>query len=116
MKTALKTIAILFLAGAMLYFRLSAEPGTHTSHTTSVHHTRSGRTYTRSPEVRRQFQHLYPCPSTGKTYGPCRGFVVDHVNPLACGGPDATENMAWQTNAAAKMKDAWELNCTGHPR
>ena len=25
------------------------------------------------------------------------GHVVDHIIPLACGGPDTPENMQWQT-------------------
>ena len=36
----------------------------------------------RDPEVPRQFQRLHPCPSTGKTHGPCPGFVKDHIVPL----------------------------------
>lgn len=66
----------------------------------------------RSPEVRRQFMHLHPCPSTHKKYGACPGFVVDHVVPLACGGPDRTSNMQWQTIAEGKAKDKIERkNC-----
>jgi hypothetical protein len=34
--------------------------------------------------------------------------VVDHVVPLACGGEDTLANMAWQSTAEAKAKDAWE--------
>ena len=33
------------------------------------------------------------------------GYVVDHIVPLACGGPDAPSNMQWQTIAEAKAKD-----------
>lgn len=62
----------------------------------------------RSPEVRRQFQHLHPCPSTGKKYGSCPGYVVDHVIALCKGGPDRVTNMQWQSIAAAKGKDRWE--------
>jgi hypothetical protein len=36
------------------------------------------------------------------------GYVVDHIIPLACGGPDVTTNMQWQTKAQAKAKDAYE--------
>ena len=35
-------------------------------------------------------------------------YVVDHMNPLACGGGDDPGNMQWQTTAEAKAKDAWE--------
>jgi hypothetical protein len=37
-----------------------------------------------------------------------RGYVVDHIRPLACGGADVPSNMQWQTTAEAKAKDGWE--------
>ena len=40
--------------------------------------------------------------------GPCGGYVIDHVVPLACGGADAPSNMQWQTVVEAKVKDRWE--------
>ena len=40
------------------------------------------------------------------------GYVIDHVIPLACGGPDTTANMQWQTIAEGKAKDRTErANC-----
>jgi hypothetical protein len=36
------------------------------------------------------------------------GYVVDHINPLACGGADAPSNMQWQTVAEGKAKDKVE--------
>jgi hypothetical protein len=36
------------------------------------------------------------------------GYVVDHVVPLACGGPDSPSNMQWQAAAEAKAKDKTE--------
>ena len=62
----------------------------------------------RSPEARRQFIKLHPCPSTGKTSGACKGYVVDHIVPLKRGGADDPSNMQWQTTAAAKAKDKIE--------
>jgi hypothetical protein len=62
----------------------------------------------RLASVKRDFQLTHPCPSTGRTSGACPGFVKDHVNPLACGGPDAVSNIQWQTKADAKAKDKWE--------
>jgi hypothetical protein len=50
----------------------------------------------------------HPCPSTGKTYGACPGYVVDHITPLKRGGADSPSNMQWQTKEAAKAKDKWE--------
>jgi len=37
----------------------------------------------------------------------------DHIKPLACGGPDAVWNLQWQTIAAARAKDRWELRACG---
>jgi hypothetical protein len=37
--------------------------------------------------------------------------VIDHVNPLECGGADAPFNMQWQTIADGKAKDKTERNC-----
>jgi hypothetical protein len=39
--------------------------------------------------VGRSFQAGHPCPATGKTYGVCKGYVIDHVVPLKRGGADA---------------------------
>jgi hypothetical protein len=72
----------------------------------------SAREY-RSREVTREFQREHPCPSTGKTSGACPGYRRDHVIPLACGGRDAVSNLQWQTVAAAKAKDRWELRACG---
>ena len=62
----------------------------------------------RSPQALQQFKKSHPCPATGKTYGSCPGYVVDHVIPLKRGGPDMPSNMQWQTKEEAKQKDKWE--------
>lgn len=62
----------------------------------------------RSNSARTAFKRLSLCPSTGRPTGPCPGWVIDHVTPLACGGPDAPSNMQWQTTADARAKDRWE--------
>ena len=36
------------------------------------------------------------------------GYVIDHVIPVACGGPDAPANMQWQTIEEATAKDRVE--------
>lgn len=36
------------------------------------------------------------------------GYVIDHIFPLACGGPDVPENMIWQKQEDSRLKDKWE--------
>jgi hypothetical protein len=62
----------------------------------------------RDPHAKEAFRKTHPCPSTGKTYGACPGWVVDHVQALKHGGADDPNNMQWETHAAAKEKDKWE--------
>lgn len=68
----------------------------------------------RSYHEKAEFMRHHPCPSTGKVkvrYG-CKGYVIDHTDPLACGGEDKAYNMQWQTKDEAKLKDKWERrNC-----
>ena len=40
-----------------------------------------------------------------------KGYVVDHIVPLECGGADIPSNMQWQTVQEAKIKDRTERNC-----
>jgi hypothetical protein len=62
----------------------------------------------RSSHARSEFKHMQPCPANGRTSGACPGYVIDHIKPLACGGPDEPGNMQWQTKENAKAKDRWE--------
>lgn len=67
----------------------------------------------RSSHARTEFKHEQPCPATGRSSGPCKGYVIDHIKPLACGGADTPVNMQWQTKADAKAKDRVERRtCT----
>jgi hypothetical protein len=59
----------------------------------------------RSEEARKDFMKQTGYPNGRK------GYVVDHVVPLECGGADAPSNMQWQTVAEAKIKDRTERNC-----
>ena len=68
----------------------------------------AGASEPRSLEVKHEFQRQQPCPATGRTTGPCPGYIKDHVVPLACGGPDSVANLQWQTIEDAKAKDKWE--------
>jgi len=65
----------------------------------------------RSESTKNTFKHGHPCPSTGRNSGSCPGYVIDHVNPLECGGADAPSNMQWQTIADGKAKDKTERYC-----
>lgn len=67
----------------------------------------------RSQQAKHIFMRANPCPGgpdKGKT-NRCRGYVIDHICPLACCGADSAWNMQWQTKAVSKEKDKWELNC-----
>src|ERR1017187_2250555 len=73
------------------------------------------RHYPRSREVTRQFQRANPCPSTGKRYGACPGYVKDHVHALCDGGSDSVGNMQWQSTGEARAKDTTECK-SGYAR
>jgi hypothetical protein len=66
----------------------------------------------RSWKERSEFKAIHSCPSTGKNKGACPGYIIDHIEALACGGADKPYNMQWQTIADAKAKDKWErIDC-----
>ena len=52
----------------------------------------------------RKFRAAHPCPATGKRFGACPGWQVDHICPLACCGPDKASNMQWLTAAQNHAK------------
>ena len=111
------TIAALFLAFSLAVPALatSHRSGSTHHHTSGTHH-RSGThkfRIHRSAEAKAAFKRQQPCPSTGKSSGPCPGYVIDRVKPLACGGVDDPSNMQWQTVAEGKAKDKWERNGCG---
>jgi hypothetical protein len=45
-----------------------------------------------------------------------KGYVVDHIVPLACGGADVPSNMQWQSAAAGKAKDKTERRGCGRSK
>lgn len=66
-------------------------------------------TTVRHPSTVIAFKYANPCPSTLNRHGSCPGYIVDHILPLGCGGPDAISNMQWQTVAQSIAKDKWEI-------
>lgn len=62
----------------------------------------------RCKQVLRAFVNQQACPATGLHRLPCKGYVIDHIKPLACGGADDPSNLQWQTREDAKAKDRWE--------
>lgn len=94
MKRLLATALLLALSLLLPAFPRSHGRGTH----------RIARSY----QARRAFRQKNPCPSSGRTYGACPGWIIDHVVPLKRGGPDEPGNMQWQTAAEAKAKDRVE--------
>jgi 5-methylcytosine-specific restriction endonuclease McrA len=105
--------------------------GGHTNHSTGSYHLHSSSSYKlpllaasslwdwatsseseptkRNPSNRAAFHSSNPCPSTGLTSGPCPGYHVDHIVPLACGGSDSPSNMQWLTASANLSKGS--LGC-----
>ncbi|SRR5439155_2933415 len=59
----------------------------------------------RSAEAKKDFMKQTGYPKGRK------GYLVDHVVPLECGGADSPSNMQWQTVTEAKIKDRTERNC-----
>ena len=62
----------------------------------------------RSQSAKVEFKQQHPCPANDSTKRPCKGYVIDHIVPIACHGADAPSNMQWQTVADAKAKDKSE--------
>lgn len=69
----------------------------------------------RSQAEVRAFRAANPCPSTGRTRGPCAGYAVDHADPICAGGPDRRENLQWLTIEEHRMKTRSDLRmCALH--
>jgi hypothetical protein len=42
-----------------------------------------------------------------------KGYIVDHICALACGGKDIISNLQYQSRAEARTKDLWETTPEG---
>ena len=58
----------------------------------------------RSAKARDDFKKAHPCPATGKSHGPCDGYVVDHVKPLKKGGPMRRQICNGKPSGTARRK------------
>jgi hypothetical protein len=54
------------------------------------------------------FRKANACPVTNKIQARCPGWVVNHIEPLACGGTDVPANMEWEQRAPSYKRDAFE--------
>src|SRR5205085_4214831 len=94
LRTSMRRLLTVF-AILLSLVSLDAAPRKHATH--HVH---------RSAAARHAFER-----QTGYPHGR-PGYVIDHIIPLACGGPDTPSNMQWQTVADARAKDKVErLHC-----
>ena len=65
----------------------------------------------RSKQEIYQFRKANPCPVNGKLHGACKGWQIDHIIELHCGGPDKASNMQWLTIADHKAKTKRNKKC-----
>jgi hypothetical protein len=54
-------------------------------------------------QLRYSYQRTHPCPSTGKTYGWCPGYVVGYIVLPKHGGTYQQLNMRWMTKQEAEQ-------------
>jgi len=116
MRLGVLALAAVVMCAAPVAFARGTSSSHPSAHSSSSSHTEaipgvarnSHGKNARSPQALQQFKKAHPCPATGKTYGACPGYVVDHVIALKRGGADSPSNMQWQTTRAAREKDKWE--------
>jgi hypothetical protein len=53
------------------------------------------------------FKQQHPCPATGASKGPCKGYVIDHVKALACGGANAKNRVRATTPIRYNAVHLW---------
>ena len=68
----------------------------------------------RDEQQKQEFKKANPCPTTGKTSGPCPGYHVDHKKALMNGGKDRPKNMQWLAEPVHREKTKADLaKCKG---
>ena len=64
----------------------------------------------------KHFRQANPCPATGHTKGPCKGWQVDHIQALMLGGADHPSNMQWSTTQDHRAKTRQDFaDCKAGP-
>lgn len=97
-------LAIPVLAIALCAFEAKADPLKDERYVDEIKRDAKGQILRRA-DVLVAFKKIHPCPSTGKSTGACRGWSIDHVIPLACGGLDGVSNLQWLPNV---IKVGWQ--------
>ena len=92
---AIATFSLLAFIGILLMMFASNESEAATS------------TTCRSSAVKKQFDKMSGYSRSRK------GYIVDHVCALSCGGIDSPFNMQYQTAIDSKKKDKWETTPLG---
>jgi hypothetical protein len=110
-KRFLVLFLLLGLSGSGAFAHGSSRSGSSSSHAHATGRSSKAvhdRGYTKNGRIKRSVAAKDAfLRETGYPHGR-KGYVVDHVVPLACGGADTPSNMQWQTKADAKAKDRTE--------
>lgn len=61
----------------------------------------------RRSAVTAAYRRIHPCPVTGLHDGPCPGWQMNHIIPLASGGCDAVVNLMWLPVQVKTCTDPW---------
>lgn len=74
----------------------------------------------RRSAVTSAYRRIHPCPVTGLHTGPCPGWQMNHIIPLASGGCDSVTNIQWlpvqvKTCTQPWCVDRWERTYYGRP-
>lgn len=99
--------AIPLLAISLCAIDVKADPLKDERYVTEIKRDAKGQILRRA-DVLVAFKRIHPCPSTGKSTGACRGWQLNHVIPLACGGEDAVSNLQWMP---VVTKTCWQDWC-----
>lgn len=108
----MRAVIVLILCWLPVFAQAEPDPFAETRYCGEPRRTADGYILRRA-DVLVEFRRLYACPATGQHQGPCPGWAIDHVIPLAVGGCDAVRNLQWlpaaiKSCAGTTCKDRWE--------